>query len=954
MSVPYQKHILFHCVSNWGHNKPIVPFAAQIIQSRPNVIITVFTTAIIYPKLLGEVGKLATGIQEDAKLRFHVIDIAGPVKNPLVPLLQFEPTFKALHNGEPIKCFSSGKEYTDLPKVTVTVIDPFAGYAFEAIRGITESSTPILTWYTSSAGNILRSFKKPPTGKLDVHTLRYGTERELMPRMGDFLDPIVGAESSGRGIPTMYDYEFFPQELPLLASIFLESGRLYMARGEGTLVVSASSYDGAAMEAVKEWYQSLGKVIYPVGPLSLPDRSSGQSDKANHPVMKFLDKMHSKYGDKSVVYMSFGTFFWPKNPEKVWAVIEELIASETPLIWAHPAPFCQIPEDKLKLFQDNSEIALEVQWAPQEAVLSHPATGWFISHGGWNSIQEAMICRVPQILWPQTADQPQNAATLTLSHKAGFELIEVRTGENGTRKPYRFKDSEPAQLPTFTVEAVRREIREVLQKLKGEEGLLVRKNFERLSREVLTSWDENPRGEARESMEMFLKKDGAPQLQSVSITPPSPSPEFVFAMVSQFQNLRTLTLNDGLLTKTAQSATFRSLKELDLRRIRDASTVLTLLTLCRECKLELFSLQFSRYNGSVWEKIFGFLSSQWSRTLTQVDVDYIAEVDREADILDCVQPLCSLQNIQIFKMRFFHSGSSFCITDALISNVCNAWPNLTSLSMYSFGYGQCPTVASLKTIYERCPKLKHVSIPFDITHLPPIKHSDAFLPSTSSHKLECITIFVENKAVLCTLLAHGSTYLSHHLGITFPYLKDVFLETFFTMPEPWPKLMEMIKGLGNLEGGAPKTLERRHICDDQPQVTNGGISVNGQLQAAHQMVNKYDNATSQETSNNDQSPAALPDNVTQHEEPSMTIESWAATFSPAPTHFPPIQYHVNFFFEDLGLSSDLVGKLRRIGATHTHILSDRPFTLFRDFELSEKDAIAVITMVQRYFGVDVA
>jgi UDP:flavonoid glycosyltransferase YjiC (YdhE family) len=28
-------------------------------------------------------------------------------------------------------------------------------------------------------------------------------------------------------------------------------------------------------------------------------------------------------------------------------------------------------------------------------VLAHPATLWFVSHGGWNSIQEALGLRVP-------------------------------------------------------------------------------------------------------------------------------------------------------------------------------------------------------------------------------------------------------------------------------------------------------------------------------------------------------------------------------------------------------------------------------------------------------------------------------------------------------------------------------------------------------------------------------
>ncbi|KAJ4481809.1 hypothetical protein C8R41DRAFT_959867 [Lentinula lateritia] len=39
---------------------------------------------------------------------------------------------------------------------------------------------------------------------------------------------------------------------------------------------------------------------------------------------------------------------------------------------------------------------------------SHPVTGWFITHGGWNSIQEerSSIEFRCKIFWPCQADQP--------------------------------------------------------------------------------------------------------------------------------------------------------------------------------------------------------------------------------------------------------------------------------------------------------------------------------------------------------------------------------------------------------------------------------------------------------------------------------------------------------------------------------------------------------------------
>ncbi|THU84357.1 UDP-Glycosyltransferase/glycogen phosphorylase [Dendrothele bispora CBS 962.96] len=500
MTIPTQKHILFHCVPAWGHFKPFFPLAVQILRSRPNIVISIFCCADIYSKSLDELDKLPSGDREDIKARLHVIDISGVIINPLMPILEFEPVFKAMYRGEPIKCLATGKEYTLAPP-TVAIIDPFAGYAIEAIHETTENKLPILIWASFTAGEALIEFSEPRAPRLDVRLIRYGTEEELMPMMHQFVKEITERVVSAPGVPALYEYELYPQEIPLVGNIFLEIAPRYMTTCNGMIIASSSAYDGEALHALEKRYGTMGQVVYPVGPLSLPEPPSKKKGKQE--VVKFLDKMQSRCGERSVIYMSLGTFFWPSNPEKVWAVMEEILASGTPLVWAHPSPLCQVPEDIQKMFQ-NSEIALETQWAPQEAILSHSATGWFISHGGWNSTQEAMLYRVPQIFYPQGVDQPQNAAKVQFIHKSGFELIEVRTGEYGTRVPYRFKDADRKDLPTFTVEAVRREIRDILKKLKGEEGSMVRKNFEKMSKEFYGGWDEG--GEARESLNAFLKK----------------------------------------------------------------------------------------------------------------------------------------------------------------------------------------------------------------------------------------------------------------------------------------------------------------------------------------------------------------------------------------------------------------------------------------------------------------
>ncbi|KAF5368910.1 hypothetical protein D9758_003087 [Tetrapyrgos nigripes] len=506
----------------WGHCKPIAAFGVRILEARANVHITVFLISPTYPKLLGEVDRIAGQAKipkEDILRRFHVIDICKEVsfETFLTPNAAFAPAFEALWNGGSIKCLSSGKVYDKLPRPTIAVIDPFQGYAIEVVREISFPSgrIPIFTWMTCNAGASLQLFgpKKlgaaGPSGRLDVKTVRYGTLEDIQ-KLGGF-NSWTGKLLEIPGVPTMYDYEMIPQDAMILkgTSIIEENGRVYIPDCDGMFTVSTSAFDGEAMNVMNNWFDSMGHTHYSIGPLTIPKAGEdaivgdNEKDATLDPVVGFLDQMQAKCGVKSVVYVSFGSVFWPVNQDHFWAMIEEFLKNDMPLILAHPAAFGAAPsEERLQMLRD-SPIAMELVWAPQETILAHPATGWFISHGGWNGTQEALEYRVPQIFWPFGGDQPYNAAQMSRVHEAGFELFNVRTGERGQQIPYVFEASNrPA--PTFTLEAVQQEVKDIILKLKGEEGKIARRNLEALAENHLRSWGKN--GEARRNMEAFLRR----------------------------------------------------------------------------------------------------------------------------------------------------------------------------------------------------------------------------------------------------------------------------------------------------------------------------------------------------------------------------------------------------------------------------------------------------------------
>ena len=91
---------------------------------------------------------------------------------------------------------------------------------------------------------------------------------------------------------------------------------------------------------------------------------------------------------------------------------------------------------------------------------------------------------------------------MTRNHKASFELLTVRTGDNGIRLPYRYKDT--TTLPSFTPEGVRAELRVILEHARGEEGALIRKNFGAIADAMGRSWTKG--GTANIDFEALLER----------------------------------------------------------------------------------------------------------------------------------------------------------------------------------------------------------------------------------------------------------------------------------------------------------------------------------------------------------------------------------------------------------------------------------------------------------------
>jgi hypothetical protein len=123
--------------------------------------------------------------------------------------------------------------------------------------------------------------------------------------------------------------------------------------------------------------------------------------------MEWLDAKEPK----SVVYVSFGSV-GRMPPAQLMQLGMALVSCPSPVLWlvkgADSLP--DVVKDWLRENTDADGVAgskcLVVRgWAPQVAILAHPAVGGFMTHCGWGSTLEAVAAGVPMATWPFFAEQ---------------------------------------------------------------------------------------------------------------------------------------------------------------------------------------------------------------------------------------------------------------------------------------------------------------------------------------------------------------------------------------------------------------------------------------------------------------------------------------------------------------------------------------------------------------------
>nr|XP_043639802.1 UDP-glycosyltransferase 82A1 [Erigeron canadensis] len=167
----------------------------------------------------------------------------------------------------------------------------------------------------------------------------------------------------------------------------------------------------------KHYYSTSNATIIPVGPLTQHTRYGNPHFPEEEPsCLDWLDQQ----SERSVVYISFGTWVSPIGKEKVRNLAIALESTKYPFIWVlGPKWRDGLPKGYVERMMDRGRV---VSWAPQSKVLQHAAVGCYLTHCGWNSTIEAIQSKVSLLCYPIAGDQFVNCDYIVNIWRIGIRM----------------------------------------------------------------------------------------------------------------------------------------------------------------------------------------------------------------------------------------------------------------------------------------------------------------------------------------------------------------------------------------------------------------------------------------------------------------------------------------------------------------------------------------------------
>ncbi|CZR66912.1 uncharacterized protein PAC_16813 [Phialocephala subalpina] len=484
----FKQHHAWFLVPSWGHITSANALISRMLQLNPDLVVTVVHHAMTFEKAEADIAQYED-IPQD---RIRIVGVGDAEVAKLEGTKFMIVAFKQLCDGWLSTLEGLVEDGAKWPKPTALMNDQFgANLVLPDAKKIVGPSCKTFMHWTPSATSFysflapgklggFADYEETVENYLKDDELRKGRERseilEEVCKAKNGTDGLNGTVCKVPGRPDMYDYEReasngpSPQGLAHMLCTMVDLAK----STDGVICASSEAIEGEALKTCSEFQK-----IYGVG-LSVAPRgwSTGLTVK-DDTIRTFLDK----FEHNSVLYISFGSMFFPTTePTHVTAFLETLEATSFPFIFGLGGRLATgtLESSLIDRINASGKGLIHNAWVDQQAILQHDAVGWFLTHGGWNSIAESLIAGVPMMVWPLAqSDQALNGALLSTGEKRlGFEFLQIRQGAA------QGKAMRTGQPINGDLESVKEEFEDVFTKARGVEGERIRENVEALAVEL--------------------------------------------------------------------------------------------------------------------------------------------------------------------------------------------------------------------------------------------------------------------------------------------------------------------------------------------------------------------------------------------------------------------------------------------------------------------------------------
>ncbi|XP_059653395.1 anthocyanidin 3-O-glucosyltransferase 2-like [Cornus florida] len=363
-----------------GHIESAVEMANLLIRRDERLFITVIVMKVRKPSM-----------SEDANSRIRFVELPFE-ESKSKPGIQFMNTLVE-NNKTPVRDVAAGIQTNN--RLAGFVVDMLCTGMIDVAD---ELGVPSYVYFTSSAGYL----------GLVFHLQSIHDDQNIDITQFKDLDTELSVPSFTNSVPA----KVLPTgvENPDVYSLYIEIAR----RFRQTKGIAVNTFMELESHAVKSLSDGKTPPVYPVGPIL--NLKSGERSHQSDAIMSWLDDQPPS----SVVFLCFGSL-GSFSKEQVKEIADALECSGYRFLWALRQPKPKGKVEIPKEYEDPQEVLPEgflermagmgkvIGWAPQVAVLSHPAVGGFVSHCGWNSTLESVWCGVPMAAWPLYAEQQMNA-----------------------------------------------------------------------------------------------------------------------------------------------------------------------------------------------------------------------------------------------------------------------------------------------------------------------------------------------------------------------------------------------------------------------------------------------------------------------------------------------------------------------------------------------------------------